>query len=176
MTYEQALAVGNNIEGYIKCTYAEISIPKHGLLFSLQRKATSKNIAKDDFEQNIGELNNPNADATVYMQYDIPVVKAISQYDKRMVAVRLTDVARDIIASKIRNKKGYEELRKALQYGETVYVKECAIDWIPTDVQNVTITDPDGNEIKLTDALEAARKRLERAKAILAAATTVSII
>ena len=52
-------------------------------------------------------------------------------------------------------------------------VKACAIDWMPTKIDNIVITETDKNgntrEVKLDDALEAARKKMENAKALLLA-------
>jgi len=53
--------------------------------------------------------------------------------------------------------------------GDTFNVKACAIDWMPTKIDNIVITDPNGKEVKLDDALEAARKKMENAKALLLA-------
>ena len=65
---------------------------------------------------------------------------------------------------------GLEGLVKA---GEMFNVKACAIDWMPTKIDNVFITETDKNgntrEVRLDDALEAARKKMENAKALLLA-------
>lgn len=57
----------------------------------------------------------------------------------------------------------------------TFYVKACAVDWIPTNA-DAYVRDPNGQMVKLADRLEAARKRMETAKAILATAATLTII
>lgn len=65
---------------------------------------------------------------------------------------------------------GLEGLVKA---GDMFNVKACAIDWMPTKIDNIVITETDKNgntrEFKLEDALEAARKKMENAKALLLA-------
>lgn len=74
----------------------------------------------------------------------------------------------------------YEQLISILQSRDTVYIKPDAFDWEATNINNATITqkDENGNEIQvnLNDQLEAARKRMETAKAILATAATLTII
>lgn len=65
---------------------------------------------------------------------------------------------------------GLEGLVKA---GDMFNVKACAIDWMPTKIDNIVITETDKNgntrEVKLEDALEAARKKMENAKTLLLA-------
>lgn len=266
MEYTEALKIGSKVDGYIKCTYAELLGIDSGKLFSLQRSALSVNVAKEELEQNIGEVDNPNADLSLFTQYDMPIVRAVSRFNSKMVDVKLSsfakdyilthlarldkispkrvpnrwnvwiivdkayqDVRRDFVQYKYYDKFGtylpanieylpggkilyhdnselepkisaypkidswghykievtgygyapndrYEELRQAVKNNETFMVKECAIDWVPADANNAVVIGADGKEIKLTDALEAARKKLERAKALLTAATTITII
>ena len=64
----------------------------------------------------------------------------------------------------------YQKLLEVLLKRETVYIRPAAFDWIPTDGTNAVIVDADGKEIKLTDALAAAEKKVARAKALLAMA------
>jgi hypothetical protein len=82
-------------------------------------------------------------------------------------------------AEKVINPR-YEQLISILQSGDMVYIKPDAFDWEATDLNNATIAqkDENGNEIQvnLNDAIEAARKRMETAKAILATAATLTII
>ena len=66
-------------------------------------------------------------------------------------------------------------LAEVLNRDATFIVKECAIDWFPTKIDGMFITDKDGKLITLDMALDAAKKRLDRAKAILAATTTFAI-
>ena len=111
---------------------------------------------------------------------DIPVVVATQYLDDEYVPVKLTKRAAVIIAAKVRTVKpknnwystykAYQELLKGIESGATFYVKKIAIDWIPTDGTNAVIVDADGKEIKLTDALAAAEKKVARAKAYLAMA------
>lgn len=56
------------------------------------------------------------------------------------------------------------------------YVKPGAIDWIPTRVDNVTVTGADGKEIKLDVAIDEARQKMENAKSLLIAAGAASLI
>lgn len=73
-----------------------------------------------------------------------------------------------------------QEMISAIKEGRTFFVKACAIDWVATDINNATIVqkDADGNEVQvnLNNQLEAARKRLETAKALLATAATLTIL
>ena len=64
---------------------------------------------------------------------------------------------------------GEHPLIESIKNNEIFYVKAVAVDWRATDITNVVITDPDGKEVKLDDALEAARKKMENAKALLLA-------
>lgn len=66
-------------------------------------------------------------------------------------------------------------LANVLDKNATFIVKECAIDWFPTKIDGAFITDSDGKLITIDAALLASRKRLDRAKAILAAASTYAI-
>ena len=70
----------------------------------------------------------------------------------------------------------YDRLAEIENPDATFLVKECAIDWFPTDIKSVTITDKDGKLVSLDVALEEARKRLDRAKAILAAAAVTTVV
>lgn len=67
----------------------------------------------------------------------------------------------------------WAELEGLVKAGDTFNVKACAIDWMPTKIDNVFITETDKNgntrEVRLDDALEAARKKMENAKALLLA-------
>lgn len=70
----------------------------------------------------------------------------------------------------------YTKLLEILQKNEVVYVRPVAIDWIPSVA---VVTFLDGNKetaINIDADLAAAKKRLERAKTILAATTTLSFI
>lgn len=67
-------------------------------------------------------------------------------------------------------------LANVLDKDATFIVKECAIDWFPTKIDGAFITDRDGNLVTIDVALEKAKKRLDMAKAILAATATFAII
>ena len=74
---------------------------------------------------------------------------------------------------KIQAVSKWDGLEGLIKAGEMFNVKACAIDWMPTKIDNVVITETDKNgntrEVKLEDALEAARKKMENAKALLLA-------
>lgn len=67
-------------------------------------------------------------------------------------------------------------LANVLDKDATFIVKECAIDWFPTKIDGAFITDKDGKLVTIDVALANAKKRLDRAKAILAATATFAII
>lgn len=67
-------------------------------------------------------------------------------------------------------------LAEVLNKDATFIVKECAIDWFPTKIDGAFITDKDGKLVTIDVALANAKKRLDRAKAILAATATFAII
>lgn len=67
-------------------------------------------------------------------------------------------------------------LANVLDKDATFIVKECAIDWFPTRIDGAFITDKDGKLVTIDVALANAKKRLDRAKAILAATATFAII
>lgn len=69
----------------------------------------------------------------------------------------------------------YQRVRDIINEGGIVYVKPAAFKWTPVDGYNATITDENGKTIKLADALEAAEKKVARAKAILAMAGATAI-
>lgn len=69
-----------------------------------------------------------------------------------------------------------QNLAEVLNKDATFIVKECAIDWFPTKIDGAFITDKDGKLVTIDVALANAKKRLDRAKAILAATATFAII
>lgn len=71
----------------------------------------------------------------------------------------------------------YQKLFDIIDQRETVYIKPSAFDWQPVDVENSTIIDPEtGQEIKLSDALAAAEKKMQTAKALLVTAGLTAFI
>lgn len=73
-----------------------------------------------------------------------------------------------------------QEERRVARYNELknniFEVKECAVNWVPTDIVNVTTIGEDGKPIKLSDAITAAEEKVNKAKAILAIAGSTIII
>lgn len=180
MTFEQASKIGTNLDGYVKCTFAELHSPTGGKLFSIQHAAV-ENAARVAFNAAVSAAN-PNVDGTVYLTKDIPVVVATGELspDGKWAKCTLTENARTIINNQIlkgwRSRKGRGKEPSTFSRGEAVYVKTVAIDWIPTDINAVEIIGNGGVPVRLTDALAAAKKRLDQAKAILAATATITII
>lgn len=74
--------------------------------------------------------------------------------------------------------KELEQRRKKILselLSNTYYVKECAIDWIPTNLDNAgSITT--GEDVDLQVALEISRKKLDQAKALLITAGATNIL
>lgn len=192
MNYADAFKIGSKCDGYIKCTYAKLHSPDLGVLFSLQRGYFYQNKARVDFNELMDadtETVNKNSGATKYAQLntdasgyitvDVPIVKATEhieiQKENDFVPVTLTNEAIQVIARLVKQKNPKtQDLADTIKNG-TFYVKACAIDWIPTNA-DVYVQDPNGRMVKLADKLEAARKRMETAKAILATAATLTII
>ena len=73
-------------------------------------------------------------------------------------------------------KPHYVKLLEVLETLGTVYVRKDAFNWQPTNTNASTVTNDEGVEIRLDDALEYAKKKVENAKAILAMAATTIII
>ncbi len=68
-------------------------------------------------------------------------------------------------------------LLRVVENREICYVPASAIDWIPDNIENATVINPTtGTEIKLSDRIADAKKKVENAKAILAMAATTIII
>ena len=191
MNYADAFKIGSKCDGYIKCTYAKLHNTDMGAVFSLQRGYFYKNKARQEFNeltdaaetayQNSGATKYAqlNTDAWGYLTVDVPIVKAAEhieiQKENDFVPVTLTNEAIQVIARLVNpNSNKTQDLEDAIKNG-TFYVKACAIDWIPTNADTY-VQDPNGKMVKLADQLEAARKRLETAKAILATAATLTII
>lgn len=178
MNYADAFKIGSKCDGYIKCTYVQLFAK--GAIFSLQRGYFYQNKARVDFNNAIGASPaEQNADASGYLTVDVPIVKAAEhieiQKENDLVPVTLTNEAIQVIAKLVKPKNAKtQDLADAIKNNK-FYVKACAVDWIPTNA-DAYIKDPNGQMVKLADRLEAARKRMETAKAILATAATLTII
>ncbi len=193
MTYNEAYKLGSRIEGYVKCTYAKLFLYEYdGAVFSLQKSNVIQSTAREDLNNSVSALpQDTNVDGK-FTIIDIPVVQAAYKedipYENQLVPVKLTKNAAAIIKQLMGNRGiskfgeepkggwGYARFRKGIQNNDTFYVKACAIDWIPTDFSNASVTDEDGNVILLTDALKEAEKKLASAKALLAVAGASTIL
>lgn len=182
MTYQEASKIGSVLDGYIKCTYAMLHDAKGGKLFSLQHAdITRQNSAKEDFNKSVSAAADVNTDDTFWIE-DFAVVYTDPELeqpkDDRWVAVRLTDKALDVLNKKIRRtgeqvRSGWQQFSK---YG-VYYVKKCAIEWIPTNADNQKVEIiKDGKITQLNADIQAAKKKLDNAKAILAMASATMII
>ena len=158
MRYDEAFKIGSVCDGYVKCTYAELYRENGTKLFSLQRRN--------------GVDWRTSAEEKIYVEIEFPMVTA--EYSAPVdgkIPCRLTKEAANYILACLKDKyKRTDNLFAMVQAGDLFYVKACAMDWKPTDVKDFYITDPKtGKQVRLEDALEDARKRMENAKNLLIA-------
>lgn len=106
----------------------------------------------------------------VAVQYYRPDIDAYNLYNSDHRYHYELETEQNIISPK------YRQLIDIIQTGDIVYIKPAAFKWAPIDGFNATITDADGKVIKLSDALAAAKQKVEQAKAILAAAGVAAFI
>lgn len=73
------------------------------------------------------------------------------------------------------NIKGVEDAEK--KFGKEFYVQEALIDWVPVNADKIKAeVYKDGRVVELNTAIQAAKKKLDNAKAILAMASVTMII
>lgn len=178
MTYNDACKIGSNIEGYVKCTYAKIY--GNGVLFSLNHNDCLRRGAQEQLTQALGAQDD--GDVIAFVE-DIPVVKAVGigkpmPNGKETIEVQLTPYCKDVIYRLLKRKRANSKQMDLVYNNDATYlVKECAIDWFPTNISNVLVTDPNtGKQVSIDVAIDDAKKRLDRAKAILAGATALAFI
>lgn len=94
------------------------------------------------------------------------------QLDKIQAAKKVRKVW--VETEKVTNPR-YEKLAEVINKNQTIYIKPAAFDWHPVDITNATITDKDGKAISLDIALDAAKKKMDTAKALLAGAAITNI-
>ena len=181
MRYEDALKIGTSVEGYVRCTYAKLHDVKGGFLYALQRgDFYNKSAAHEQASEALGittdEIVKAGTDYVAFVE-DMPVVKAVGAgHDEKHVEVQLTPYCQSRLYAQAKKRKSKDHIAEILSKNTTFMVKECAIDWFPTNIDAVVVTDKDGKTVTLNVALEKAKKRLDQAKAILAAAGTFAII
>ena len=180
MRYEDALKIGTSVEGYVRCTYAKLHDVKGGFLYALQHNDfDNKSAAHEQASQALGvttdEIVKTGTDYVAFVE-DIPVVKAVGAgHDAKHVEVQLTPYCQSRLYAQAKKRKSKDHIEELLSKNTTFMVKEVAIDWFPTNIDGAFIEDKDGNLITIDVALEKAKKRLDQAKAILAAAGTFAI-
>ena len=104
----------------------------------------------------------------VWQKYDKPDMSLYENADKYHYELEEKQVS---------SGERQEVLNKILDGTARFLVKECAIDWFPTNISNVLVTDPNtGKQVSIDVAIDDAKKRLDRAKAILAGATALAFI
>ena len=103
MTYEEASKIGNQIDGYIKCTYANLYRYKFANFatnfpFSFQARHTKTNQVYKDYEAYLDQVSGDTEDLKV--TYQVPIVTTAAgliDADK-FVSVWLTDFVLDMVA------------------------------------------------------------------------------
>lgn len=103
----------------------------------------------------------------------------MNQHKDEMPDVIYYNINTKIDASETRYDAKYERLLSKLNTTSIFYVKPVAFNWYPTTIDDVQI-DAEGEDgtiqIPLTEAIRAAKKKLDNAKAILAMASATMII
>lgn len=122
MRYDEAFKIGTKIEGYVKCAYAEVWLPKIVELdftkekfdkaFALQGQHYRTNQQKADWEEELQKVGYMSEDADVInFVTEIPVAVATErvQYQKgERVPVKLTKECRETIIEKINKPKYWQ--------------------------------------------------------------------
>ena len=113
-------------------------------------------------------LRNAGDRVLVWQKYDKPDMSLYENADKYHYELEEKQVS---------SGERQEVLNKILDGTARFLVKECAIDWFPTNISNVLVSDPNtGKQVSIDVAIDDAKKRLDRAKAILAGATALAFI
>lgn len=171
MTYEQAIHIGSNLEGYVKCTYAIIwTKPEDGKenhFFSFQQHR------KNQYVTGVG-YQEINSDYIVNVFESYPLFELAGTPDpenSQFIPVRLTTWGYDELVSCVRR----PEHKAGISQDMIWYVEDKAVDWMPTDIENATVI-VDGKEILLKDALAQAEEDIEKKKKLLIAAGAATLI
>ena len=176
MTYEQAIHIGSGIEGYVKCTYALIwTKPKYTTkndnvytrYFSFQQPNKNQYVTGVGYE----EIDN---DYIMHVFESYPLFELAGTPDPenpQFIPVRLTKWAYNFLIKHVRR----WEHKVGIFPDNIWYVKDVAVDWMPTNIDNATVM-VDGKEILLKDALAQAEAEIEKKKKLLIAAGAATLI
>ena len=201
MEYREACKIGTVMDGYVKCTYARIFNENlQEYLFSFQRAHLWRNEVYEDFKEEIEHIGavetDPDYNVSVTQQFPILTADENSDFTymgKQYVRATLNKYAGELLLNKARNGKRknnergrywerlQQDMQSFLMYGKPVIkcaVRADAIDWIPTDLKNITINDEyiEDAEIKLNSSLKEAESKLNKAKTLLGIALSTNII
>lgn len=172
MTYEQAKKTGKVLDGYVKCTFAEIWQKDHNRFFSFNQPHKNQYVVSG-----IGAYQPP-VDETITFMWDLPLFRAVEMPGDQAPAmgwipVTLTKEAYEYMIARIKQngKDGYNIKPDAIWY-----VRPVAVDWMPTDIENVAILDANGTEIDLDAAIKQAETAIEEKKKLLIAAGVATLI
>lgn len=122
MTFEQASKIGTAMDGYVKCTYAEIHSPSAGKLFSIKRSECT-GIR--------GEVNEvvADVDGEAAIVFDIPIVHTDMDMpfspDGKWISCAMNLYAVDIIMAMVGKKQ--HALEKHYERLAAVYRKRAEI-------------------------------------------------
>ena len=194
MTYNQAKEMGNALDGYVMCTFAEIfnldKDKKPSRFFSVQAPK------KNEWQKGtIGDAYRPAVDQTVSFIHDVPAFIATKMVDVKsrmdFVPVKLSEHLfafmfgdgkgnGGVIKSSWRHydengKLVNEDLTKGISRDTVWYVKAGAVDWMPTNIANAQV-DIDGASVDLDDAIKKAKQDIERAKMLLVLSGAAGLI
>lgn len=174
MTLQEALKIGERAFGVVKCRYACLYATGGKIkLFSLQGR---------DTEWDDGGVHTyAVTDKGKKVQYRAPIVianRADNPEIEDKVLVRFTEYAVDVIGEKYdhttKQKKfdpnsNYAEIDKILANEEPFKVKSVAIEWFPSGMVFARDGEYADEELRAdyNKRLEAARKKMEQAKAVL---------
>lgn len=174
MTYTQARKTGSVLDGYVKCTFAQIWHKPEGN-WDMERFFSFQQPGKNAYVNGVGKYEEAGEEKIIFF-YDYPLFKAVDLVDTtktsdKWIPVTLTDKAYKYMMERISSSK-YHQI-----HPDTVwYVKESAVEWMPTNIDNATIIGTDGKEIRLDDAIDQAAADIEAKKKLLIAAGVATLI
>ena len=176
MTYAQAIAIGSNLEGFVKCTYALIwtkptytthDDPGYVRYFSFQQHNRNRYVTGVGYQALEDDL-------TFHVFESYPLFELAGTPDPKnpqFIPVRLTQWGYNELIHCVRR----PEHKVGILPDTIWYVEDKAVDWMPTDIKNATVV-VDGKEIRLDDAIAQAEAEIEKKKKLLIAAGAATLI
>lgn len=187
MNLKEAINIGYTCDGYVKCTYAELHSTIGAKVWSVQRSVYALNDARKGISAADEDLTMTENGLVV--DYPIVMISGDPVYspDGKWVQVELTDWCKEFIlrkwekskhyASEYNKKQDLNRWRLIKLLDQPLWVKEVAIEWIPTDVINAkVISETTGAYVDLNQQIEVSKAKLDKAKALLVAAGATMII